>query len=108
VSHLTHDQVAPSRCSRVSHKKFEVWVYNGFTGTNCSYVSIVPTTLTKETANAVTWSNAVKVSSVIGIDLSGRTGFNTKTKIKHVFTKKGYLCGTNGQSWPNAQTVFGK
>lgn len=117
------------------YKKFEVWVYNGFTcqkynyevrptafdggaggynaansptGTNCSYVGIVPTTLTKETANAVTWSNAVKVSSVIGIDLSGRTGFNTKTKIKHVFTKKGYLCGTNGQSWPNAQTVFGK
>lgn len=117
------------------YKKYETWVYNGYycqlfgyevrptafdgavggynaanapTGTNCSSVTQVPATLWKQTANAVTWSNAVKIASVIGIDLSGRTGFNTKTKISFTFSSVGSLCGTNGLSWPNAPTVFGK
>lgn len=71
-------------------------------------MNLVPVTLWKETAKAVTWSNAVKLGSVIGIDLSGKTGFNSKSKISFRFTSKGSLCGTNSLSWPNAPTVVGK
>lgn len=75
--------------------------------TDCSPVSSVPATLTKDTANAITFSNGLKISGVIGIDLSLKTGFNTSTKTKHVFSSVGQLCGSD-VSWPNASRVVGK
>lgn len=74
---------------------------------NCSPVSAVPATLTKDTANAITFSNGLEISGVIGIDLSLKTGFNTSTKIKHVFSSVGQLCGSDA-SWPSASRVVGK
>lgn len=77
------------------------------TATNCSTVSTVPTTLWKETATAVTFSNSVKIKGYIGIDLSGSTGFTNKARISFTFSKAGKLCGTNA-AWPQANRVVGK
>ena len=77
------------------------------TATNCSNISVVPTTITKETAGAVTFTNGIKLSSVIGIDLSSKTGFTTSTKIVHKFTSAGKLCGSNA-AWPDAARIVGK
>ena len=77
------------------------------TANYCSVISVVPTTVVKQTADAVEWSNAVKLGSVIGLEVSGRTGFSTAAKISFRFTSPGQLCGTNA-SWPNAKTVRGK
>ncbi len=77
------------------------------TANNCSRVSSVPATLTKQTANAITFSNGVSISGYIGIDLSAKTGFNSSTKIVHRFTRVGWLCGSNA-AWPDAARVVGK
>lgn len=74
---------------------------------NCSPVLAVPATLTKDTANAITFSNGLQISGVIGIDLSLKTRFNTSTKIKHVFSSVGQLCGSDS-TWPSASRVVGK
>lgn len=62
---------------------------------------------TKDTATAVQFSNGAKIGAFIGIDLSTRTGFNTKTRIKFTFTSAGRLCGTNGYP-PQAARVVAK
>lgn len=49
----------------------------------------------KTTTAAQTWSNGAKVSGLIGIDLSTRTGYATNAKISWEFTTAGRLCGTN-------------
>jgi hypothetical protein len=74
---------------------------------DCQPVSIVPSTLTKDKANAITFSNGLKISSVLGIDLSLKTGFNTSTRIIHRFTSVGSLCGSDA-SWPNASRIVGR
>ncbi len=64
-------------------------------------------TLTKDTANAITFSSGLEISGVIGIDLSLKTGFDTSTKIKHVFSSVGQLCGSDA-TWPDASRIVGK
>jgi hypothetical protein len=63
-------------------------------------------TVTKDTAGAITASNRLKTSSVIGIDLTAQTGFNTSTKIKPVFSSAGQLWGSDG-TWQNAARIVG-
>ncbi len=76
-------------------------------GGNCSPVSIVPSTLTKYQGTAITFTNGLKISSVLGFDLSLKTGFTDTTKIVHRFTSVGKLCGTNA-TWPTAARIVGK
>ncbi len=64
--------------------------------------------LRKQTANAVTWSNAVQIGGSIGIDLSASTGFTTETKIHWTFASAGYLCGNVSSGWPASSQVVGK
>jgi hypothetical protein len=116
------------------YKKFEVWALAGqacfklgyqvrptaFQGgiasytaastpaaSHCSNVLAVPVTLTKQTANAITFTNGLKIGSTIGIDLSTKTGFNASSKIAFRFTSVGKLCGSNA-AWPDAARVVGK
>jgi hypothetical protein len=78
------------------------------TATNCSGVTgPFPVGLTKQTAAAITFSNGLKISGVIGIDLSLKTGFSSETKIKHTFSSTGQLCGSNA-GWPDAARIVGK
>ena len=83
--------------------------YNAASAPTASYCSAIQagTTITKTTASAITFNNGIKVSSVIGFDLSSKTGFNTTTKIKHVFSSSGQLCGSNAY-WPDAARIVGK
>lgn len=50
---------------------------------------------TKESTNAITWSNGAKLSGAIGIDLSSRTGFRTNAKTEYALVTPGRLCGTH-------------
>lgn len=61
----------------------------------------------KSTANAITFTNGLKIDSVIGIDLSAKAGFNTRTKISHLFITAGQICGTNA-NYLQANTVVAK
>ena len=45
--------------------------------------------------SAITWSNGLKIDSVIGVDLSIKTGFTSKAAQNWKFTAAGQLCGTN-------------
>jgi hypothetical protein len=119
--------------STYQYKKFEVWVpwdfgcmpfdyearptaYQGAVlGYNaccapvadtCSVVAF-PSTLTKDSASAITFSNGVKLTGPIGIDLSAKTGFTTTTKAAYTFIRPGRLCG-EGVAWPDAYRVVGK
>ena len=76
------------------------------TMTNCSAIR-AGVTITKDTARAITFSNGLEISGVIGIDLSTQTGFNTSTRIRHMFFSAGLLCGTN-DTWPNAARIVGR
>lgn len=50
---------------------------------------------TKSTSTAITWSNGLDTSGVIGLDLSARTGYETDAKIFFDFpTVDQRLCGT--------------
>lgn len=49
----------------------------------------------RDSGSAYTFSTGVKLSGVIGIDLSAKTGFNTSTKLTYWFTSAGRLCGTD-------------
>lgn len=62
---------------------------------------------TKDSGTAITFTNGVKLGSVIGIDLSTKTGFNANTKIKFNWINAGRLCGTNDYP-PQAARVVGK
>jgi hypothetical protein len=73
---------------------------------NCSTVAF-PSTLTKDTASAITFTNGVKLTGPIGIDLSAKTGFTTTTKAAYTFVRPGRLCG-QGVAWPDAYRVVGK
>jgi hypothetical protein len=64
-------------------------------------------TITKGAGTAVTFSNGLDISGVIGIDLSARTGFTERTKIVHHFSRDGQLCGTNSW-WPDAARIVGR
>jgi len=37
----------------------------------------------------------VKIGTVIGIDLSSQTGWNSETKLDYDFVRAGRLCGTD-------------
>jgi hypothetical protein len=65
------------------------------------------TGVTKDTANAITFSNGAKLGSVVGIDLSSKTGFNSSTKISFTFATTGLLCGTDAYP-PSASRVVAK
>jgi len=76
------------------------------TANNCSPINN-PVTITKNQGTAITWSNGVKIKSVIGIDLSAKTGFDSTTWYEFVFSKAGRLCGSN-TTYPSAAQVVGK
>lgn len=115
------------------YKKFDVWVPTEFgcthfdyevrptafqggvssgtvssapTANNCSPIG-GPVLIHKTLGTAVTWTNGVKISSYIGIDLSSRTGFDTQTSYDFNFTTAGRLCGSN-TTYPQAAQVVGK
>jgi hypothetical protein len=115
------------------YKKFDVWLlwdfgcihwdyetrptafqgavtgYNACCAPGVSYSSSIASgaTVTKDTAQAVTWSDAVKIGSFIGINLSGSTGYNTSTKLKFSFFANGSLWG-DSDYYPNAHRIVGK
>ncbi len=74
--------------------------------TNCSVTQAGGKT-TKDGGVAITFSNGLKVASVIGIDMSSSTGFNNSSRIVFTWQRAGHLCGTNS-TWPNAARVVGK
>lgn len=56
---------------------------------------------------AIEWSNGVRISALIGVDLSSTTGFTTKAAQKWTFKSNGRLCGTNGYPF-DARTIVAK
>jgi hypothetical protein len=48
--------------------------------------------LKDETKN-INWTNGVKIGSLIGIDLSARSGYSDQTKISTEFTRRMWVCG---------------
>jgi hypothetical protein len=56
---------------------------------------------------AVEWSNGVKISGIIGVDLSSTTGFTTLAAQKWTFRANGRLCGTNAYPF-QARTIVAK
>jgi hypothetical protein len=77
-----------------------------FDTAECSDVAAGATSR-KDTAPAITLSSGLKISSVIGIDLSTQTGFNTSTGITHVYSSAGQLCGSD-HNWSDAARIVGK
>jgi hypothetical protein len=72
-----------------------------------SAVNIVPTHIIKHTSNAVNWSNGVKISAFIGIDLSSQTGYSDSAEVDFYFTAKGNLNGDVESGYPNSARVKG-
>jgi hypothetical protein len=56
---------------------------------------------------AIEWSNGVRISGIIGVDLSTTTGFTTKAAQQWTFLANGRLCGTNDYPF-SARTTVGK
>jgi hypothetical protein len=56
---------------------------------------------------AIEWSNGVRISGIIGVDLSSTTGFTTKAAQKWTFRANGRLCGTNAYPF-QARTIVAK
>jgi hypothetical protein len=56
--------------------------------------------MTRSSGAAYTFRTGVKISAVLGIDLSTRTGWNTNTQLTYEFLASGRLCGTN--AYPGA------
>jgi hypothetical protein len=56
---------------------------------------------------AIEWSNGVKISGIIGVDLSSTTGFTTQAAQKWTFRANGRLCGTNAYPF-QARTIVAK
>jgi hypothetical protein len=68
---------------------------------------VAGSTFNKQTGTAVTFTNGLEISGVIGIDLSTRTGFSRETRIVHEFFRAGQICGTNG-FWESAARIVGR
>jgi hypothetical protein len=49
----------------------------------------------------------VRISGIIGVDLSSSTGFTTKAAQKWTFRANGRLCGTNAYPF-QARTIVAK
>ena len=83
--------------------------YNACCAPGVSYSSAIAAgaTVTKSTARAVTWSDAVKIGGSIGINLSGQTGYNTNTELKFPFFANGSLWGDTDY-YPNAHRIVGR
>jgi hypothetical protein len=83
--------------------------YNAASAPTANYCSTAyaGSTTSKDSSNAITFSNGAKLGSVIGIDLSSKTGFTSKAKIVFKWQRAGRLCGTNTY-WPDANRVVGK
>ena len=73
----------------------------------CSSITQVPSTITKYTARAVTWSDAVTLAGSIGINLSGSTGYTSSTEVKLSYTQTGSLCGDTAAR-PDAHRIVGR
>jgi hypothetical protein len=56
---------------------------------------------------AIEWSNGVRISGIIGVDLSSTTGFTSKAAQKWTFRANGKLCGTNAYPF-QARTIVAK
>jgi hypothetical protein len=56
---------------------------------------------------AIEWSNGVRISGIIGVDLSTTTGFTTKAAQQWTFLANGRLGGTNDYPF-QARTTVGK
>jgi hypothetical protein len=72
-----------------------------------SPVNIVPTHIIKHTANAVNWSDGVKISAIIGINLSSQTGYDSSAEVDFYFTAVGHLNGNDSSGYPNSSRVTG-
>jgi hypothetical protein len=72
-----------------------------------SAVTLVPTHIIKHTSSAVNWSDGVKLSAVIGINLSSQTGYSDSAEIDFYFTSVGSLRGDNSSGYPNSSRVRG-
>jgi hypothetical protein len=55
--------------------------------------------------HAIEWSNGVRISAFIGVDLSTTTGFTTKAAQRWTFRSNGSLCGTNAYPFEARTTV---
>lgn len=76
------------------------------TASYCS-TTLAGGTTTKDAGVAVQWSTGVQLNSVIGVDLSSRTGFTSNAKIVFKWQRAGRLSGTN-TTWPGAARAVGK
>jgi len=63
---------------------------------------------TKSTTGATKFSGGVEISSIIGIDLSSKTGYTKKAAVKYHFSKTLRLCGTKGLPADNPGTLVAK
>jgi hypothetical protein len=54
------------------------------------------TGFTKNSTTAITWSNGASLASIIGIDLSSRTGYTSSAEITFHFSATHRLCGKGG------------
>jgi hypothetical protein len=55
-------------------------------------------TFLKNSTRATSWTNGVKVGSVIGFDLRAQTGYSVESKIRTRFGRDRKVCGWN--DWP--------
>jgi hypothetical protein len=83
--------------------------YTAATTPAANFCSPMPAgmTINKHTGTAVTFTNGLEISGLIGIDLSTRTGFSTQTRIVHEFFRAGQICGTN-DFWERAARIVGR
>ena len=78
------------------------------TATYCN-TYIAGATFSKDSSTAITWSNGVSIAAKIGIDLSAKTDYSTKSKIDFTFSSTRQLCGQgNYPGLTNAYTVVVK
>jgi hypothetical protein len=70
-------------------------------------VNVVPAHIIKDTSNAVNWSDGVKLSAVIGINLSSMTGYSNSAKVDFYFTAVGSLRGNHPDGYVYSARVRG-
>ncbi|MFJ9313874.1 hypothetical protein ACIRN4_06740 [Pimelobacter simplex] len=63
---------------------------------------------TRSSSTAITWSNGVSLKNVLGIDLSSRTGYTTRAKIKFDYKQAGWICGTHGDPGATPRTLVAR
>lgn len=77
------------------------------TATYCvAYVA--GSTFEKKTTTVITWSNGASLNSVIGIDLSTRTGYSSEAKLHYTFSSAKRLCGQTGYPGNQPYTIVVK